>query len=44
MKVIKKGNIYRKANWFKRNEKEIYTILSSILGLIAFILACLIRG
>lgn len=44
MKVIKKGNIYRKANWFKRNEKEIYIILCTVLFIIDFILVCLIRG
>lgn len=44
MKVIKKGNIYRKANWFKQNEKEIYIIFCAVLFVIDFILACLIRG
>lgn len=44
MKVIKKGNVYRKANWFKQNEKEIYSFGCVILGLICYILACLIRG
>ena len=44
MKIIKKGNIYRKANWFNENEEEIYIVLSAIVGFFCFVLAMLIRG
>ena len=44
MKLIKKGNVYRKPSWFKRNEKDIYTLGCIIVGFLCFILAILIRG
>lgn len=44
MKIIKKGNIYRKAGWFKENEKELYILGCIILGFFCFVLAMLIRG
>lgn len=44
MKIIKKGNIYKKAGWFKENEREIYLVGCVIAGLLCFILAILIRG
>lgn len=44
MKIIKKGNVYRKAGWFKENEKELYIMIAVILGFIDFILLMLIRG
>lgn len=45
MKVVQKGkNIYKKANWFQENEKEIYSVGIAILALINFILINLIRG
>ena len=44
MKVIKKGNIYRKANFFERNKFEIYLLGSVIVGFFCFVLAVLIRG
>lgn len=31
MKIIKKGNVYKRAGWLKRNAREILEILSFIL-------------
>ncbi len=43
MKIIKKGkNTYRKASWFRENEKEIFAVLIAVLALINFILIMLI--
>ena len=44
MKIIKKGNIYRKACWFKENEKEIYILGCIIVGFLCFVVAMFIRG
>ena len=44
MKIVKKGNVYRKASWFKENEKELYTLGCIITGFLCFIVAVLIRG
>lgn len=44
MKIIKKGNVYKKAGWFKENEKEIYTLGCIIVGFLCFVVAMLIRG
>lgn len=44
MKIIQKGNVYRKVDWFKENEKELYTLGCIIVGFLCFILAVLIRG
>lgn len=44
MKIIKKGNVYRKAGWFKENEKEIYTLGCIIVGFLCFVVTMLIRG
>lgn len=44
MKIIKKGNIYRKANWFDENEYELYVIGCAIVGFFCFVLAVFIRG
>ena len=38
------ANIYRKANWFKQNEKEIYTLGCIVVGFLCFVLAMFIRG
>ena len=32
MKIIKKGNIYKKANWFQENEQDIYIVLCTIVA------------
>ena len=44
MKIIKKGNIYRKTSWFKENEYEIYFIGCVIVGFLCFVIAMFIRG
>ena len=45
MKVIRKGkNVYRKASWFKENEKELYILGCIIVGFLCFVVAMLIRG
>ena len=44
MKIIKKGNVYRKAGWFKENEKEIYIVGCAIVAFFCFVVAILIRG
>lgn len=42
MKIIKKGNVYKKGNWFKRNADMLFTLLCVILGIFFFIFAYLI--
>lgn len=44
MKIIKKGNVYRKATWFDENEFEIYAVGCAIIGFLCFVVAQLIRG
>lgn len=44
MKIIKKGNVYRKATWFDENEFEIYAVGCTIIGFLCFVVAQLIRG
>ena len=44
MKIIKKGNVYKKASWFKENEEEIYIVGCVIVGFLCFVVAVLIRG
>lgn len=44
MKIIKKGNVYRRAGWWKENEEEIYTLGCVIVGFFCFVLAMFIRG
>lgn len=44
IKLVKKGNIYKRESWFKQNEKEIYIVLCTIVGFWCFVLAMLIRG
>lgn len=44
MKIIKKGNVYKKASWFKEHEEEVYKIGCVILGFFCFVLFCFIRG
>ena len=44
MKIVKKGNVYKKASWFKENEKELYTLGCIIAGFLCFVVAMLIRG
>lgn len=44
MKIIKKGNVYRKVGWFKENEQDIYIMACVIVGFLCFVLAVLIRG
>lgn len=44
MKIIKRGNVYRKANWFQQNEYEIYVIGCTVVGFFCFVVAMFIRG
>lgn len=44
MKIIKKGNTYRKASWFKEHEEEVYILGCIILGILCIILPMFIRG
>ena len=44
MKIIKKGNVYKKVGWFKEHEEEIYIIGCVILLFFCFVLFCFIRG
>ena len=44
MKVIKKGNVYKRVNWFKEHEKEIYTFGCVIAGFFCFVAVMFIRG
>lgn len=44
MKIIKKGNIYRKAGWFKEHEEEIYIVGCVIVGFLCFVIVMFIRG
>lgn len=44
MKIIKKGNVYKRGGWFKEHEKEVYVIGCIIVGYLCFVLAVLIRG
>lgn len=42
MKIIQKGNIYKKASWFKEHEEEIYIAGCVVLFFCAFAFAILI--
>ena len=44
MKIIKKGNVYKRANWFQENEEKIYILGCIIVGFFCFFLAILIIG
>ena len=44
MKIIQKGNVYKKVGWFKENEKEIYILGCIVVGFLCFVLAMFIRG
>lgn len=44
MRIIKKGNVYKKATWFKEHEDDIYTISCIIIGFLCFVVAMFIRG
>jgi hypothetical protein len=44
MKVVRKGNTYRKAGWLKEHEYDIWFVLCAILGIAIFIVAMLIKG
>lgn len=44
MKIIKKGNVYRKATWLDENEFEIYAVGCAIIGFLCFVVVQLIRG
>ena len=43
MKLIKKGNVYRRVSWLKEHEYEIYSVLCVITGLAVFILAYILH-
>ena len=40
----KKGNVYKKAGWFKEHEYDIYLVGCMIVGFFCLVLFCLIRG
>lgn len=42
MKIIRKGNIYKRAGWFKEHEEEIYIAGCVVLFFCASVLAILI--
>ena len=42
MKVIRKGNVYRRASWLKEREADILTVLCSLVGLGVFIMTMLL--
>ena len=44
MKIIKKGNIYKKVSWFKEHEDEILFVGCIIVGFFCFVVAMFIRG
>lgn len=44
MKIVRKGNTYRKASWLKEHEKDIWIIGCVIVGFAVFVMAMLIRG
>lgn len=44
MKIVRKGNTYRKASWLKEHEKDIWIVLSAVVGFAVLIMAILIRG
>jgi len=44
MKVVRKGNTYKKESWLKEHEEDIYIFLIALLAFGIFILASLIGG
>ena len=44
MKIVRKGNTYKKAGWLKEHEKDIRIVLSTIVGFAVLVMAILIRG
>ena len=44
MKIIKKGNVYKKAGWWKENEADIWKIISFVLFILNIIMIGLIFG
>ena len=44
MKIVRKGNTYRKASWLKEHENDIWIIGCAIVGFAVFVMAVLIRG
>jgi hypothetical protein len=44
MKIFKRGNVYKKAGWFKEHEDDLLFLGIIIVGFFCFILAMLIRG
>lgn len=44
MKIIKKGNVYKKSSWIKENEDDLLIIGCVIVGFFCFVLFCFIRG
>lgn len=41
MKIINKGNIYKKMSWFKEHEEEIYIVGCILVFICILILPCL---
>lgn len=44
MKIIRKGNVYRKSNWLEEHKDTIYYALTVVLCLALFCFASLIGG
>ena len=44
MKIVRKGNTYRRMSWLKEREKDIWIVLCVIAGFAVFVMAVLIRG
>ena len=44
MKIVRKGNTYKKESWLKEHEEDIYFIFITLLGLGIFFLTQFIRS
>lgn len=44
MKIIKKGNVYKKAGWWKENEADIWKIICLVLFILNLVMIRLMFG
>ena len=44
MKIVRKGNTYKKESWLKEHEEDIYIFLITLVAFGIFVLTSLIRG
>lgn len=44
MKIVRKGNTYRKMSWLKEREKDIWLVLCTLVGFAVFVMAMIIKG